>query len=257
MIHFDSKPGCGLRAPAGDPADVAEMLGAVTVVLCALAGLVIGAALPRLALRLLEARRPLRDEAGAPEIGPTGLRPVGASETAGAALAGAAAFATIAASEPRVPELAALLPFAAACLLVSLTDLRARLIPDVVTAPAAVYGLAAALSFRPGEPVTLLAAGAIAFGCLFVLALISPRGLGMGDVKLGGLIGLYIGPAVAPALFIGIGLGAAAGIAIALRHGVARARRTTLAFGPLLSLGALAGIVAGPELIDAYLTTLE
>jgi leader peptidase (prepilin peptidase) / N-methyltransferase len=75
--------------------------------------------------------------------------------------------------------------------------------------------------------------------------------MGMGDVKLAGVMGLYLGGAVVPALLIAFLFGSLAGAILAVRQGVAL-RRKTLAFGPFLALGGAVGLVAGPELVRLY-----
>ena len=83
---------------------------------------------------------------------------------------------------------------------ITLIDLDLRLIPNRITLPAAVAALIAAVildvSFVPEQ----LIAGAAAGGFFLLAALAYPRGMGMGDVKLAGMLGLYLGRAVAPAL---------------------------------------------------------
>jgi leader peptidase (prepilin peptidase)/N-methyltransferase len=73
----------------------------------------------------------------------------------------------------------------------------------------------------------------------------------MGDVKLAGVMGLYLGASVAPAMFIGFGAGAAVGVAVMLRQG-SGARKQGIPFGPFLALGGIVALFAGPELIDWY-----
>ncbi len=73
----------------------------------------------------------------------------------------------------------------------------------------------------------------------------------MGDVKLAGVMGLYLGSAVAPALLIAFGAGAVVGVAMVARDG-ASARKKGVPFAPFLALGGLVGAVAGPELVDLY-----
>jgi leader peptidase (prepilin peptidase)/N-methyltransferase len=88
-----------------------------------------------------------------------------------------------------------------------------------------------------------------ATGGLLVLALISPRGMGMGDVKLAGLLGLYLGwlgwPVVLTGLFLGFLVQALLGLALLAVRRVDR--RTELPFGPALLAGALAAaLLSGP-----------
>ena len=74
--------------------------------------------------------------------------------------------------------------------------------------------------------------------------------MGMGDVKLAGAMGLYLGLSVIPALLIAF-LAGSVGIAIIAREGAA-ARKKAVPFGIFLAIGGLAGVLAGPELIELY-----
>jgi leader peptidase (prepilin peptidase)/N-methyltransferase len=137
---------------------------------------------------------------------------------------------------------------------ITLTDLEHRIIPNVVLIAASVVALAIVV---PTDPDSLpergiAAAGAGAF--LLVAALAYSGGMGMGDVKLAAVMGLYLGRAVAPALLVGFAVGALVGIALMLRHGAA-ARKRALPFGPFLALGGVAGLLAGDEMLDWYLDT--
>jgi leader peptidase (prepilin peptidase)/N-methyltransferase len=93
---------------------------------------------------------------------------------------------------------------------------------------------------------------------LFLIALAVPRGMGMGDVKLAGLIGLvlgsfglaYVGVAAAAGVVSG-GLGAILAVVL-LGYG----RRQHIPFGPFLAGGAVLATLAGPQLARAYLSLL-
>jgi leader peptidase (prepilin peptidase)/N-methyltransferase len=76
----------------------------------------------------------------------------------------------------------------------------------------------------------------------------------MGDVKLAGVMGLYLGLSVAPAMLIAFLSGSVVGIAIMAKHG-AQARKKGVPFAPFLALGGLVALVAGAELIDLYTRT--
>jgi leader peptidase (prepilin peptidase)/N-methyltransferase len=78
--------------------------------------------------------------------------------------------------------------------------------------------------------------------------------MGMGDVKLAGVMGLYLGLSVAPALLVAFLSGSIVGVAILVRHG-ASARKRGVPFAPFLALGGLVALVVGPELIDLYAQT--
>lgn len=142
--------------------------------------------------------------------------------------------------------------FVAVLATITLTDLEDRIIPNVVLAPAAVAGVALVAVADAGELPEHLIAAAAAGGFLLVVALLYPRGMGMGDVKLAAVMGLYLGRAVAPALLIGFAAGAIFGLALIARHGSA-ARKQKVPFGPFLALGGLVGLFAGDEIVDWYL----
>jgi leader peptidase (prepilin peptidase) / N-methyltransferase len=135
----------------------------------------------------------------------------------------------------------------------ALTDLERRIIPNRITGPAALLGLALGLALDPaGEPKRLLWA-AIAGGFLVVASLVNPAGLGMGDAKLLAVMGLYLGPAVLVALLVALISSLAAGLVIAGRRGVRAARKTALPFGPYLAAGGLLAALVGDALVRAYL----
>jgi leader peptidase (prepilin peptidase)/N-methyltransferase len=98
-----------------------------------------------------------------------------------------------------------------------------------------------------------LVAGAGAFLFLFLAVLAYPRGMGMGDVKLAGAMGIYLGKSVIPGMLIAFLAGSVVGIAIMAREGAA-ARKKAVPFGIFLALGGIVGVLAGPELIDVYET---
>ena len=135
---------------------------------------------------------------------------------------------------------------------IALTDLDRRIIPNAITGPAAVAGIAVALLVHTGGVPERLIAAAAAFGAFLLVALAAPGGMGMGDVKLVGVLGIYLGSAVAPAILIALLTGSLAGAVVMSRKGVRAGRKTTIAFGPFLVLGGLACIFAGPQIIDFY-----
>jgi leader peptidase (prepilin peptidase)/N-methyltransferase len=136
-------------------------------------------------------------------------------------------------------------------------DLEHRIIPNRLMGFAAVLALALGLALDPsGEPERLLAAAA-AGGFLLVAALAYPGGMGMGDVKLAGVMGLFLGRSVAPAIMIALLSGVLAGVAIIAVKGAHEGRRTKVPFGPFLALGAVVACYAGGAIIDAYLKTVH
>ena len=135
---------------------------------------------------------------------------------------------------------------------ITLIDLEHRLIPNRITLPASAAALIAGLTLEPGQVPEQLIAGAAAGGFFLVAALAYPRGMGMGDVKLAGMLGLYLGRAVAPAIFAALIGGVLVGALIMARKGAREGRRTAVPFGPFLALGALLGFFLGDALVDAY-----
>ena len=80
-----------------------------------------------------------------------------------------------------------------------------------------------------------------------------PRGMGVGDVKLAGVMGIYLGRAVGPAMLVALVAGTVVGLAVIARKGVKEGRKTRVPFGPFLALGGLVGLLAGDEIVDWYL----
>ena len=138
---------------------------------------------------------------------------------------------------------------------IALIDLDHRIIPNRLTLPAAVLAVVLGTALDPGGELERLIAGAAAATVLGLPALLRPTGMGMGDAKLVGVIGLYLGAAVAPAFLVAFVVGTVVGIAIIARKGLVVGRKTPVPFGPFLALGALVGMLAGNELVNAYLGT--
>jgi leader peptidase (prepilin peptidase) / N-methyltransferase len=152
-------------------------------------------------------------------------------------------------------ELIALIPFTAALIAVTFIDIQHRIVPNRIVGPAAIYGLVTALAFRTHALPELLIAGAGASTFFLLAALIHPKGMGMGDVKLAGVMGLYLGRLVMPALVIAFMVGSVVGVGLVMRHG-ARSRKIGVPFAPFMALGGLVATVAGQQLIDFYLDNL-
>jgi leader peptidase (prepilin peptidase) / N-methyltransferase len=163
----------------------------------------------------------------------------------------ALAMATVVAVRGVEADLLLELPFVAALVLLAAIDLERRVLPNRIVYPLALWGLVATAVVSRDDLPEHLAAAAGAFALLLVVALLHPPGMGMGDVKLAGAMGLCLGAAVIPALLMAFLAGSVAGLVIVLREGPA-ARRATLPFGVFLALGGIAGVLAGPELIDLY-----
>lgn len=144
--------------------------------------------------------------------------------------------------------------FCATLLVITITDLEHRIIPNTILIASLIAGVALAVLADQGDLDERAIAAAIAFAVLFLVALVYPSGMGMGDVKLAGLMGIYLGRAVAPALLFGFLFGAVFGLALIARRG-AEARKQAVPFGPFLAAGGLVGLFAGDEIVDWYTDT--
>ncbi|MGC1164986.1 MAG: prepilin peptidase [Solirubrobacterales bacterium] len=153
-------------------------------------------------------------------------------------------------------EIALGLVFATALAAITLTDLERRIIPNKILLVAAVLGVAITAVADPGSLPERGAAAVAAGGLLFAAALAYPRGMGLGDVKLAAVMGLFLGWDVAPAILVALLAGSVVGLAMIVRHGAA-ARKQAIPFGPFLALGGVVGLLAGNQLIDWYLATFS
>jgi leader peptidase (prepilin peptidase)/N-methyltransferase len=143
------------------------------------------------------------------------------------------------------------LPFVAVLIALAGIDLEHHLLPNVIVGPAAVWALIATALVATDQLPAHLIAGAAAFTFLLVAALAYPAGMGMGDVKLAGAMGLFLGTSVIPAMLVAFLAGSVVGIVIVAREGMS-ARKKGVPFGVFLALGGLVGVLCGPELIDLY-----
>jgi leader peptidase (prepilin peptidase) / N-methyltransferase len=149
-------------------------------------------------------------------------------------------------------EIALGLVFVTVLMAVTLTDLERRIIPDKILIVGAVLAVAIAAASDPASlPERGIAAGA-AGGLLFLAALAYPRGMGLGDVKLVAVMGLFLGRNVGPAIVAALLAGSAVGLAMIAREG-ADARKKAIPFGPFLALGGVVGLFAGGTIVNWYL----
>ena len=169
------------------------------------------------------------------------------------------ALGAVAAAVGPHPQLPAYLWLAAVGVTLAVIDAETLRLPDRLTLPSYPVGLV--LLALPADWPALgraVLAAVVAGGAALLLALLAPRGgLGLGDVKLLGVLGLFLGWLGWGVLVVGVALGFAIG-ALAAAAMLASRRaglRDHLAFGPWLIAGALVAVVAGQPLVDAYLST--
>jgi leader peptidase (prepilin peptidase)/N-methyltransferase len=138
---------------------------------------------------------------------------------------------------------------------VALIDLDTQTIPNVLMAIGAVIAPVIVALTAPDDLVEHLIA-AVAGGGFFLIAVLAyPRGMGMGDIKLAAVLGLFLGRAVAPAIFIALVSGTLVGALVMARTGVAAGRKTKVPFGPFLAFGGVVALFAGDAMVDWYLHT--
>ena len=138
---------------------------------------------------------------------------------------------------------------------VTLIDLDHRIIPNKLMLIGAVVAPAIVLLVSPQDIVEHLVAGVAAGGFFLLAALAYPRGMGMGDVKLAAVLGLFLGRAVGPAVFIALLAGTLVGAIVIARKGAVEGRKTAVPFGPFLALGAVCALLVGDAMVDLYLST--
>lgn len=160
-------------------------------------------------------------------------------------------------------ETPAFLYLAAVGVALAVIDLRVRRLPNALTLPSYAVGLlllsfAAAAHHEPGRMATAAASMAACYALFYTLMLVKPGGMGFGDVKLVGVLGLYLGYLGVGSVVLGIflaflfGGGMAVVLLIARRVG----RKAAIPFGPALIGGTLVAVFAGTPLIHFYATHL-
>ena len=156
-------------------------------------------------------------------------------------------------------ELPAYLYFAAVGLTLAAIDLDTKKLPNVLTLPSYVVGgvlllIPAIVDHRWDDYLRAIAGAAVLFAFYFLLAFIYPAGMGFGDVKLAGVLGLYLGWLGWGALILGGFLGFLFGavIGVAMMAGGRAGRRTALPFGPFMVAGALVAIMIAEPVVNWY-----
>jgi leader peptidase (prepilin peptidase)/N-methyltransferase len=160
-------------------------------------------------------------------------------------------------------DLPAFLYLAAIAVALSMIDFDTKRLPDAIVLPSYVVSgvllaLAALLDARWDDLLRGALAGAAVFAFYFLLAVIKPGGMGFGDVKLGGILGLYLGwlswGAVIVGTFAGFVLGAVVGVVVmATGKG---GRKTKVPFGPFMFIGTYLAFAVAQPIVDWYVGNL-
>jgi leader peptidase (prepilin peptidase) / N-methyltransferase len=157
-------------------------------------------------------------------------------------------------------DLIAYLPLLWVLVVLSFIDLEHKLLPNRIVIPSLVTGvvlLGISAALEPGIHAwgRALAGGAISFIIFLALAIISPRGMGMGDVKLSAVLGLALAYQGWGRLFLGFLLAFVTGAVVGLAMIATRraGRKSEIPFGPYLALGAAVALLFGRPLVHAWL----
>lgn len=136
----------------------------------------------------------------------------------------------------------------ALAVLVSVTDMECRTIPNAALVAAVALWVPLRLLGQPG-PVAGALFGAVVFAApLWLAARLRPGGMGFGDVKLAAVLGLYLGsPLAVVGLMLGALAGGLGGVAVLLHP--AGSRQATMPYGPFLAAGAVAALLWGAPLL--------
>jgi leader peptidase (prepilin peptidase)/N-methyltransferase len=156
--------------------------------------------------------------------------------------------------------LPAYLVLTAGLVTLSAIDLEHYLLPNRIVYPlgfagAALLAFASALEGDWSAYGRALAAAAAAFAFFFVVHVVSPRGMGFGDVRLSFVLGMYLGwlgwGEMLAGLFLGFVYGAVAGIVVMIVVG-SKGRKYHIPFGPFLAAGAMTIVLFGDPILDWY-----
>jgi leader peptidase (prepilin peptidase) / N-methyltransferase len=147
------------------------------------------------------------------------------------------------------------LAFALLLVPVTVIDIDFRIIPNTLLIAGTVAAAALLVAFTPDAIPEHLIAAFAAGGFLLAAAIAYPSGMGMGDVKLAFVMGLFLGRDVGVAMLVALVAGSLAGAAVMAVKGAKAGRKTAIPFGPFLALGGLVALLAGEPVIDWYLNT--
>lgn len=170
-----------------------------------------------------------------------------------------ALFAALAARLGYDEALPAFLYLAAVGIALALIDLDTQKLPNVLVLPSYAVGLvllggAALVAGEPGLALRALGGMAAMYAFYFLVVFAYPAGMGFGDVKLAGVLGLFLGylgwPEVGIGTFLAFVLGGTFGIVGLATKKVSR--KTKVPYGPFMIAGAFVSIFAGGAIWDAY-----
>jgi leader peptidase (prepilin peptidase)/N-methyltransferase len=161
----------------------------------------------------------------------------------------------IAASVAFGPTLDAVVAAALLAGLVALTviDLERQLLPDVITLPGILAGVLANLATGRVSWLDSLFGIVVGGGLFLVIILVSGGGMGAGDMKLGAMLGAFLGwKVVLLSIFVAVVVGGVLSVVL-IASGI-RGRKDPIPFGPFLAAGGAAGLFWGERVVQWYLS---
>ncbi len=157
------------------------------------------------------------------------------------------------------PALPAFLVVFAALLAISAVDLERFIVPNRILYPALFMAapllvVAAALDDDWSSLWGAVLGGALGWVLLFAIHMASPKGMGFGDVRLAGLIGMLLGWLSIGHVLLGLFLAflSAAVVGVGLMVTGVRGRKDRVPFGPFLALGAITAVFVGGPILSWY-----
>jgi len=148
--------------------------------------------------------------------------------------------------------------FALACVLlaglvaITAIDIDRQIIPDVITLPGTVTGLLASLALPGRSWLDSLLGIAVGGGVFLAIILASGGGMGGGDMKLGAMLGAFLGwQLTVIAIFLAVVSGGA--LAVAVLASGRKGRKDPIPFGPFLALGGAVALFWGQRMLTWYL----
>jgi leader peptidase (prepilin peptidase)/N-methyltransferase len=135
-------------------------------------------------------------------------------------------------------------------------DLDHQIIPDVITLPGTVTGFVANLATGHVSWLDSLLGTLVGGGIFLIIIVASGGGMGGGDMKLGAMLGAFLGwKVLLLSIFVSVLLGGA--LAIGLLAAGRRGRKDPIPFGPFLALGGAIGVFWGDRLLHWYLAAFQ
>jgi leader peptidase (prepilin peptidase)/N-methyltransferase len=163
----------------------------------------------------------------------------------------AALFAALTVKIGLHPRLVPALILTALVVVASVIDLNHRIIPNRINYPGALLVFTTASFAEPHRLAEFAVGGLLCFLFLGLAWVVSPAGMGLGDVKMALMIGLGTGRYAFVALFAGFCASTALS-AFLIAKGGRKALKSSFPFGPFLAFGTVVALLWGPEVLSAF-----